>query len=58
MAPERNRPVAMAGVAAVLALMVYTLIERDCQANPEMAAAGLRTPRFWAVVKSRTLTRM
>jgi transposase len=28
---------------SVLALMVYTLIERDCQANPELAAAGLRT---------------
>jgi len=29
---------------SVVALMVYTLIERDCQANPELVAAGLRTP--------------
>lgn len=28
---------------SVVALLVYTLIERDCQANPELAAAGLRT---------------
>ena len=27
----------------VVALMVYTLIERDCQANPELVEAGLRT---------------
>jgi len=29
---------------SVVALMVYTLIERDCQADPELVAAGLRTP--------------
>ena len=29
---------------SVVALMVYTLIERDCQANPELVAAGLRSP--------------
>jgi len=28
---------------SVVALMVYTLIERDCQTNPELVAAGLRT---------------
>jgi hypothetical protein len=28
---------------SVVALMVYTLIERDCQGDPELAAAGLRT---------------
>jgi transposase len=28
---------------SVVALMVYTLIERDCQVNPELVAAGLRT---------------
>jgi hypothetical protein len=28
---------------SVIALMVYTLIERDCQANPVLAEAGLRT---------------
>jgi len=28
---------------SVLALMVYTLIERDCQANPVLVEAGLRT---------------
>ncbi|MEA3340577.1 MAG: IS1634 family transposase, partial [Chloroflexota bacterium] len=27
----------------VVALMVYTLVERDCQANPVMVDAGLRT---------------
>jgi transposase len=27
----------------VIALMVYTLIERDCQANPVLVEAGLRT---------------
>jgi hypothetical protein len=27
----------------VVALMVYTLIERDCQANPALVEAGLRT---------------
>lgn len=29
--------------ASVVALMVYTLIERDCQANPVLVEAGLRT---------------
>jgi len=29
--------------ASVVALMVYTLIERDCQANPALVEAGLRT---------------
>lgn len=28
---------------SVVALMVYTLIERDCQANPVLVEAGLRT---------------
>jgi len=28
---------------SIVALMVYTLIERDCQANPILAEAGLRT---------------
>ena len=28
---------------SVVALMVYTLIERDCQANPSLVEAGLRT---------------
>jgi len=28
---------------SVVALMVYTLIERDCQANPVLAEVGLRT---------------
>ena len=28
---------------SVVALMVYTLIERDCQANPALVEAGLRT---------------
>jgi transposase len=28
---------------SVLALMVYSLIERDCQSNPALAEAGLRT---------------
>jgi transposase len=28
---------------SVVALMVYTLIERDCQANPALMQAGLRT---------------
>jgi transposase len=28
---------------SVVALMVYTLIERDCQANPTLMEAGLRT---------------
>ena len=42
---------------SVVALMVYTLIERDCQANPVLVEAGLRTTdQVLAVLHSFCLT--
>jgi transposase len=42
---------------SVVALMVFTLIERDCQANPQLVQTGLRTtPQVLAALSSFCLT--
>jgi hypothetical protein len=40
---HRDEAIVALCFVSVVALMVYTLIERDCQANPVLVEAGLRT---------------
>ncbi len=42
---------------SVVALMIYTLIERDCQAHPVLVEAGVRTTdQVWATLHGFCLT--
>jgi len=40
---HRDEAIVALGFVGVVALMLYTLIERDCQADPALVAAGLTT---------------